>query len=539
MSSEIRSRTGTHPEEGIKAPCVVATSANITLSGEQTINGAAIVADDRVLVKDQTDTTENGIYIASASAWSRAPDWNAGNDVSSGICIVDAFNDEVWKVEFTGDYTPGTTALSFDQIFTPGSLADGAVTTDKIADLAVTLAKLARQTSGYILVGKGAGADIEAVAVSGDMTITSAGVASIGASKVVAAKIAAEAVTLGKLARQNSGYILVGKGAGTDVAAVAVSGDITITDAGVVSIGNAKVTAVKLATNSVETSKIVDAAVTEAKLSTAVQSKLNASVGTINNFRGGLRVTNGTDTEHDLDISIGTWADSTNTTLLATTVVNTIEIDEAIGTGNGGFPSGLSLTADTTYHIFIVAKADGSDVRFGFDTSLSAANVRSDWGTVEGVSYTLYKRIWSVLTDGSSNIRNYNRYGNECHLDTAIATYEGDGVTDAQIGTSRTDLTTDVPTGIKLLAHLNVEKDFNAGRNIYVFAKTESDPTVGYATDGMDRRSSIGGGGADDREGTQYLKVITDTAAKVSMKADGASTSFFCRTLGWTDDFDE
>jgi len=45
-----------------KAPVRVGTTANITLSAAQTIDGVAVVADDRVLVKDQTDGTENGIY---------------------------------------------------------------------------------------------------------------------------------------------------------------------------------------------------------------------------------------------------------------------------------------------------------------------------------------------------------------------------------------------------------------------------------------------------------------------------------------------
>jgi hypothetical protein len=55
-----------------------ATTANITLSGAQTIDGIAIVAGDRVLVRAQTLTTENGIYVAAAGAWSRASDAAAG-----------------------------------------------------------------------------------------------------------------------------------------------------------------------------------------------------------------------------------------------------------------------------------------------------------------------------------------------------------------------------------------------------------------------------------------------------------------------------
>ena len=61
----------------VKASVVAATTVaggNITLSGAQTIDGVSIVAGNRVLVKNQTTATQNGIYVASASAWARSAD---------------------------------------------------------------------------------------------------------------------------------------------------------------------------------------------------------------------------------------------------------------------------------------------------------------------------------------------------------------------------------------------------------------------------------------------------------------------------------
>ena len=57
-----------------KQPAIVRTIGNITLSGLQTIDGVTVAAGDRVLVIAQTSTPTNGIYLASAGAWSRAPD---------------------------------------------------------------------------------------------------------------------------------------------------------------------------------------------------------------------------------------------------------------------------------------------------------------------------------------------------------------------------------------------------------------------------------------------------------------------------------
>jgi len=55
----------------------VATNANITLSGNQTIDGVSVVAGDRVLVKNQSAQFENGVYVANAGAWVRATDMNS------------------------------------------------------------------------------------------------------------------------------------------------------------------------------------------------------------------------------------------------------------------------------------------------------------------------------------------------------------------------------------------------------------------------------------------------------------------------------
>lgn len=71
----------------IKPPCRVATTANITLSGEQTIDTVSVVSGDRVLVKDQSTTSENGIYIADTSTWERAPDCDATGDLEEGTLI--------------------------------------------------------------------------------------------------------------------------------------------------------------------------------------------------------------------------------------------------------------------------------------------------------------------------------------------------------------------------------------------------------------------------------------------------------------------
>lgn len=101
----------------VKAPVRAATTAAITLSGLQTIDGIVLASGDRVLVKDQADSIDNGWYDVSTSAWSRSVDANGNNDLVTGtMCVVAAGATNglnLFRLDSTGTITPGTTALTF------------------------------------------------------------------------------------------------------------------------------------------------------------------------------------------------------------------------------------------------------------------------------------------------------------------------------------------------------------------------------------------------------------------------------------------
>lgn len=80
-------RFGVNSGKAVKVPCKAATTANITLSGEQTIDGVSCVTDDRVLVKNQTTASQNGIYVVDTGAWSRALDFDDNNDICEGTMV--------------------------------------------------------------------------------------------------------------------------------------------------------------------------------------------------------------------------------------------------------------------------------------------------------------------------------------------------------------------------------------------------------------------------------------------------------------------
>jgi hypothetical protein len=73
----------------VKASVLAATTANITLSGAQTIDGVSVVAGDRVLVKNQTAQAENGIYVAASGIWARSADANTWDELVSAYTFVE------------------------------------------------------------------------------------------------------------------------------------------------------------------------------------------------------------------------------------------------------------------------------------------------------------------------------------------------------------------------------------------------------------------------------------------------------------------
>ena len=72
-----------------KASVKAASTADLTLSGEQTVDGIALVAGDRVLVKNQDTQAENGIYLVSLTGWTRATDANTWSELISAYTFIE------------------------------------------------------------------------------------------------------------------------------------------------------------------------------------------------------------------------------------------------------------------------------------------------------------------------------------------------------------------------------------------------------------------------------------------------------------------
>ena len=112
----------------VKASVVAATTANITLSGAQTIDGVSIVAGDRVLVKNQTNQADNGIYVAASGAWARSADANTWAELVSAYTFVEegsTYADTGWVCTVNAGGTLGTTAVTWSQFSGAGTYVAG------------------------------------------------------------------------------------------------------------------------------------------------------------------------------------------------------------------------------------------------------------------------------------------------------------------------------------------------------------------------------------------------------------------------------
>ena len=110
-----------------KQPVACATLVNITLSGLQTIDGYTTLSGDRVIVKNQTTSANNGIYIASSGAWSRSTDADSWNELVSAIAFVEYGSQagSAWFCTVTPGGTLGTTPVTWAQFTTSATYSAG------------------------------------------------------------------------------------------------------------------------------------------------------------------------------------------------------------------------------------------------------------------------------------------------------------------------------------------------------------------------------------------------------------------------------
>ena len=228
----------------------------------------------------------------------------------------------------------------------------------------------------------------------------------------------------------------------------------------------------------------------------------------------GLQMTNGTDADHDINVAAGVCRDAADgVNISPSAIVKQIDATWASGTNAGGLSSSLTAPANSTwYHVFAILVGGSADV--GFDTSVTAANLITDH------SATAYRRIGSVLTDGSANIIGFIQSGDDFYwknppldLNEAVSTTETHVLT--------------VPTGVRVMARINFGSTGGA-TYLYIYpTDVDTETAAGNA-------APLGQGGDGVNAYTGFTTVLTDTSAQYKVSQSSSQTVVIA-TLGWND----
>ncbi|MGE0487325.1 MAG: hypothetical protein AB7Q81_24435 [Gammaproteobacteria bacterium] len=155
-------------------------------------------------------------------------------------------------------------------------------------------------------------------------------------------------------------------------------------------------------------------------------------------YINGLEIANGTDANNDIDIAAGVCRAATSRVALTLGATLTKQLDAAWAAGDdaGGLFSG-SKAINTWYHVFLIRKDADGTIDAGFDTAIDATN--------RPVGYSDYRRIMSIRTDGSGNIRRFKQAGDRVWWTAEI-------VESTALPSVLTLLTVTIPPAVRSLA---------------------------------------------------------------------------------------
>jgi hypothetical protein len=380
-----------------KQPVLCATTANITLSGLQTLDGVTVVAGDRVLVKNQSTASQNGIYLASATAWSRAPDADVWDDLISAITFVETGSTQsgsAWYCTAQPGGTLGTTAVNWSNFSVATTYTAGTGLT--LAGNQFSITNTGVSAAAYGSASKTLTATVNAqgqltVISAPDIAIANTQVSGLGTMSTQAAS--SVAITGGTLNGVTIGGSSAGAITGTTITATTFNGagtGLTGTASGLSIGGNAATstsatTATNLAGGSAGSLPYQSATATTAMLSAGANGQVLTLASGVPSWAtpttGTVTSVSGTGTVSGISLS-GTVTSTGNLTLGGTL---DLSAPPAIGGTTANTITGTTITASTK---FVGTNFDASGSGGGALRTSSSASVLQ-WGAGGGVNLTL------------------------------------------------------------------------------------------------------------------------------------------------------
>lgn len=240
MASDLTNRLGgARSSLAFKAPVRCATTANITLSGFQTIDGITPTSTDtnlRILVKDQTSAVTNGLYEMSTGSWVRCKDMDGAGDVVKGtrVYVVNGTTngDTGWVVSAADPIVVGTDSITFSEPSDEAAVAAAAAAASEAA-AAASAATASTQATNAATSATTASTQATNAATSASNAATSASAASTSASaaSTSASNAAASATTASTQATNAAASATTASTQATNAAASATSASGSATTA--------------------------------------------------------------------------------------------------------------------------------------------------------------------------------------------------------------------------------------------------------------------------------------------------------------------
>ena len=216
-----------------KASCVVATTVNLAaLSGLLTIDGVTVVAGDRVLVKNQTLTQNNGIYVAASGAWTRSTDMDVWAEVPNAFTFIETGStqaDTGWVTTANAGGTIGVTAMPWTQFSGAGTYTAGTGLTLTGTQFSIT--NTAVTAASY---GSATAVGTFTVNAQGQLTAAASTAIAIAASQVTSGTLAIAQGGTNSSATPTNGGVGYGTGTAHAYSAAGTSGQV-LTSAGAAS----------------------------------------------------------------------------------------------------------------------------------------------------------------------------------------------------------------------------------------------------------------------------------------------------------------
>lgn len=259
------------------------------------------------------------------------------------------------------------------------------------------------------------------------------------------------------------------------------------------------------------------------------------ATGQLESERGvivGLQMSNEAgDLDHDIEVTVGNCRDAVDsqTILISSSLIKQINADWAAGTNVGGIASAVSpVAADTWYHVFAIRKNNGlTDI--GFDSNIAAVNLLTDSG------YDQYRRIGSVLTDGSANILPFIQLGDDFFWQDMANDYN---TTDP--GVAQVDVALSTPLGVRCIAQVvAVIRDVGpTGAASFMLVSPVGSSTAPSAT--FYNLKLMESSFEDERttDGANTMDIVTDLLSQVTFEISlsDAGISVLLHTQSYRDD---